>query len=115
VCIAQGPNQATTVFTRRRLDRGPLSIRFEPRGVSTSIAVERSHWACPGRTHGYQSDVHKLVWWMAHRSRARRSLFLTRLSIELLGAEQRQGARVGVGCAGLPSQIAHRGGALALR
>jgi len=48
VCIARGPDGAITVRTRRRLDRGPLSLRFEPRGVSTNIAVERSRWACPG-------------------------------------------------------------------
>jgi hypothetical protein len=32
--------------------KGPLSFCFEPRGVSTNIAIERSRLTCPGRTHG---------------------------------------------------------------
>ena len=68
MCIARGLGGAITVRTRRRLDRGPLALRFEPTGVSTNIAGERT-CGLSGRTHGYKSDVYKLVWWMAHGSR----------------------------------------------
>jgi len=52
VCTARGPEGAITVRARRRLDRGPLSLRFEPARESTNIAGERT-CGLSGRTHGY--------------------------------------------------------------
>ena len=42
MCIARGPEGATTLRTRRRLDRGPLSLRFEPTRPSINVAGERT-------------------------------------------------------------------------
>jgi hypothetical protein len=65
---------------RARAGRGNNPAHQEAFGSGAPILAFRAHpllhehrkgenpWACPGRTHGYKSDVHKLVRWMAYGS-----------------------------------------------